>query len=53
MVPVKQIKEENIIDLKEELLDLYESDSSIECLDVVTKLLPQKRLKPTIYKSEG
>jgi hypothetical protein len=44
MVPVKSIKEDDV-------LDIYESDSSIECVDI-GKILPQKRIKQTVYKSE-
>ena len=47
---LKSVKtEQNIIDLSDKL-DIYESDSSVECIDV-EKILPQKRTKP-VYNSE-
>jgi hypothetical protein len=51
MAPVKSIKEEKMIELQEDVLDIYDSDSSIECVNVV-KILPQKRIKQTVYKTE-
>jgi len=50
MAPIKSLKEE-MVELQDDVLDIYDSDSSIECVDIV-KMLPQKRTKQTVYKTE-